>query len=205
MPVTLYSNPLPATVLDVPWGLTRDLSLSIEYFLRTKAYERNDVASSVFDHFRDDQRKNTDISFERGYPDDLTKLKLPALALEIPDMDAPIETMAAGGQYIQEPRHYTLYGFAGGENDTSIYKNNGAQMVALRDDLYYLLNGDHGDGAMIDLYHFSDDGSIDTDYSSTGVVLSDVAVSSPGVIGVTPAERYRFVIEFTVTALTSRR
>lgn len=205
MAIVIYQMPLAESVLDVPWGLTRDISLSIEYFLRTKAYERNNIASSVFDHFRDDQRKNVDITFERGYPDDLTKLKLPALALEIPDMDTPEETMAAGGQYIQEPRHYTLYGFAGGENDVSTYKNNGAQMVALRDDLYYLLNGDHADGAMIDLYHWNDDGSVDNTYSSTGVVISDVTVSSPGVIGVTPAERYRFVIEFTVTALTSRR
>jgi hypothetical protein len=206
MAIAIIQIPLEASVLDVPWGLTRDISLSVEYYLRTKNYERDNVEGSVFDHFRDANRKNTDITFERDFPDDITKLPLPAIALSMaPDMDTPEETMAAGGRYIQERRHYSLYGFAGGEKSDTIYKNNGAQMTALRDDLYYLFNGDHGDGVVIDMYHFDAAGAIDSTYSSVGLMINDVTVTSPGTTGVTQAERYRFVMDFTVTALTSRR
>lgn len=205
MAIQIYQMPLETSVLDVPWGLTRDISLSIEYYLRTKNYERDEVTGSVFDHFRDSTRENADIAFVRDFPDDLTKLPLPALALSMaPDMDTPVETMAAGGQYIQEARHYVLYGFAGGENANSIYKNNGTQMTAMRDDLYYLLNGDHADGVIIDMYHFDSTGAIDDTYTAVGLMLGEVTVASPGAVGITQAERYRFVMEFTAMALTSR-
>jgi len=193
--------------LETPWGLTRDITLSIEYYLKTQKISRDNKEQTLFDFFRDPNRANSELLWLPDFPDDLGEVKVPALAISaVPEMLAVAGSMVAGGRYVQEPRRYTIYGFCGGETNSTQFKDNRAQMIQLMDDLYYLFNGDHMNSTVISLYHFDSNGNIDSDYDASSIRITDCSITPLGTAtGLTEAERFRFDCEFTATALTSRR
>lgn len=196
----------PASVLDFPWTLGNDLVLSIEYFLKTQQYERNNITQTIFQRFADSDRKggSESLTWDNEFPDDIAQIHVPLLAIDsVPDMSEDEYNTAAGGRYISEPREMTIWGFAGGETGDSTFKNNSRQMGALMEDLKRLITAGKAGLGYIDLIHFDDAGTPDTSIEVSAVRLMDVSAQVLGAVGATDAERYRFRVDFVAQLLTS--
>ena len=174
-----------ATVSDI-WT---DTLQSVFKFLREQTYTRGGSAKTLLNHYNSPQ-----LSIIIGFPDDITLLILPILALD--DNEIPPLTPLAFDGYSEYIIPFTLYLFGGGSRtnsteDTALNKLRQRQMM---EDTKFILEGDNSIDNYITYYDFSDYTTpVD---NGNDIQIKDVRMRRLPPTGNNEHERYRGVIEF---------
>lgn len=164
---------------------------STYYFLNTEAYTKGGVTKTLKQHFSDPQ-----LDIILGFPPALQQLALPTIAIvsqPIPE----IRGTTFRDQYDETIYSFNIYGFCGGEQS---YEANQLQRDYLSNDVRELLEGME----YINIYSVSDPPQA-SDFVTplTDAEVMGVRSRNLSPTGVLIADRYRFLIEFSIGYLRS--
>ena len=154
---------------------------SLFIYLQNKSYERDNVTKTLEQFFG--------VNIKLDYPDDITNLILPTIALGISSRSAD-DVLVFGNRRDQENFLGTIYGFSGGLQSDG---HNKAQRDELGNDLVGLFNNQY-----IDLYNTARD-TVIANIETINAKAREVSPSSS-----LDAERYRFIVEFNIILLKDR-
>ncbi len=159
---------------------------SLYYFLNQGTYTKGVTTQTLKQHFSDPQ-----LDIILGFPPSLTELVLPTIAL-VSQPIGPKKTTTFREQYEELIYPFNLYGFCGGEQS---YESNQRQRDNLANDLFTLLQ----ETEYIDIYSVSDPPVVANFVTaSTDAEVLDVKSRNLPPTGVHVADRYRFLIEFSI-------
>ncbi len=164
----------------------QDVIQSLFYFLNTETYTKSSVTQTLKQHFSDPQ-----LDIILGFPPSLAELTLPTIAL-VAQPIGPKKTTTFREQYDELIYPFNLHGFCGGEQS---YEANQRQRDNLANDLFTLLQ----ETEYINIYSVSDP-PIAANFvtAATDAEVLDVKSRNLPPTGVHVADRYRFLIEFSI-------
>lgn len=154
---------------------------SVYKFLTETTYTKSSVTQTLLQRY-------TGLKIISEYPQDLTKLAVPSLALMSPEeqsLSDPYFGDGTGYRY-----DFSLYGFAGGNADDA---DNILQRDEMRNDLKRLIEGSY-----ISMYSFPDL-TLLGNMESVDIVSRHIPPTSTAIV----AERFKFVIDFAVEMIES--
>lgn len=161
-----------------------NVNQSVFYWLTSVTYSKGSTTGTLKTHF-------SDLNMKLGFPSALDALSLPTISLvqePLPEQDDSIF-----GEYRKMLEFsFSIYGFCGSSEQDGDNKYNRDK---LKNDIRFLLENSY----FINVYDFPESGAPDFNTILTDMDISNIKCRNIPPTGPNKVDRYRFIVDFTVS------